>query len=971
MSLAALLLLPFIGSLITTILPTRARTALATWAALVSASAAVWVVTLFPAVKDGGVIRQEIQWLPSAGLNLILRVDGFAWMFAVLVTVIGALICLYARYYMSPEDPVARFYSSFLAFMGAMLGLVFSGNLVQLVMFWEVTSLVSFLLIGYWHHRLDARRGARMALAVTGAGGLALLGGVVVLGHIAGSYELDQILASGEQIRAHRLYPAALVLVLTGAFTKSAQFPFHVWLSRAMVAPTPASAYLHSATMVKAGVFLLGRLWVVLSGTELWFWLVGGTGVITLLVGAYIAMFQNDLKRVLAYSTISHLGLITLLFGLNSSLAAVAAVFHIMNHGTFKASLFMAAGIVDHETGTRDIRRLSGLIRSMPITGALALVASAAMAGVPLLNGFLSKEMFFAETVFLSSHPWVEVGLPAAATLAGIFAVVYSLRFGYDIFFGPAPTKLPRQPEEPPRWMRIPVDLLVLACLVVGVVPALSIGPSLAAAARPVVGGELPQYDLAVWHGFNAPFIMSLVAIGGGIVLHRLLRREQRQGRLDSVPVLERFNGRRLFESSLVGLTRLSRAALRVAGTRRLQPQMFSIISVALLLAIGSSRGLPLSWGDRARLPASPAFVLLWGIGMVCAVGAAVNAKFHRLVALTMMSGAGLVTCLTFAWFSAPDLALTQLVVEVVTTMLFLLGLRWLPMRLEGTPRRLEVTATVRRARDLLLAVATGCGLSALSYAMLTRPAPQSISPFFLSRALPEGGGANVVNVMLVDFRALDTIGEITVLGAVGLTVFALLRRFRPPTEAIERPHQQQALPADVVTDLVKPRTAEDTARGYLMIPAVISRWLLPVAFVVAFHLLMRGHNEPGGGFVAGLVVAVAFIMQYLVLGTHWVEARARLLPLRWIGTGLLLAAITGLGALAVGHPFLTTHTAHVTLPMVGEVHLPSATFFDIGVFAVVVGATLLILTALAHQSVRAHRRPSPSGPRSRPAGSI
>jgi multicomponent K+:H+ antiporter subunit A len=967
MPLAGLLLLPFIGSLITAILPTRARTALAAWAGLISTAAAVWVVLLFPQVKDGGVIRQELQWLPSAGLNLILRVDGFAWMFALLVTVVGALICLYARYYMSPEDPVARFYSCFLAFMGAMLGLVISGNIVQLVMFWEITSLVSFLLIGYWHHRVDARRGARMALTVTAAGGLALLGGVVVLGHIAGSYDLDRILTSGDQIRAHRLYPAALVLVLGGAFTKSAQFPFHVWLPRAMVAPTPASAYLHSATMVKAGVFLLGRLWLVLSGTELWFWLVGGTGVITLLLGAYIAMFQNDLKRVLAYSTISHLGLITLLFGLNSPLAAVAGVFHIMNHATFKASLFMAAGIVDHETGTRDIRRLRGLIHSMPITGALALVASAAMAGVPLLNGFLSKEMFFAETVFLSSHPWVEVGLPIMATVAGIFAVVYSLRFGHDIFFGPAPTKLPRNPEEPPRWMRIPIDLLVLTCLVVGVIPARSVGASLATAARPVVGGELPQYDLALWHGLNAPFAMSLVAISGGVLFHRWLRKKQRHGQLNSVPVFEYLNGRRLFESMLVGLTRLSRAALRVVGTRRLQPQMFAILSVALLLAVASFRGVPLIWGDRERLPASPAFVVLWGIGMVCAVGVAVKGKFHRLVALVLMSGAGLVTCLTFAWFSAPDLALTQLVVEVVTTILFLLGLRWLPTPSEGAPRRREFMGVVRGARDLVLAIAAGCGLAALSYALLTRPAAHSISPFFLSRALPEGGGANVVNVMLVDFRAFDTVGEITVLGAVALTVFALLRRFRPPKESIDRPHQQRALPADVVTDLVNPRTADGVGRGYLMVPAVISRWLLPVAFVVAFHLLLRGHNEPGGGFVAGLIVAVTFIMQYLMLGTHWVEARARLRPLRWIGGGLMLAAGTGLVAVAVGYPFLTTHTAHATLPMIGEVHLPSATFFDIGVFSVVVGATLLILTALAHQSLRAHRNPPARGPRSRP----
>lgn len=956
MSLLLLLLLPLAGSLITALLPTKARTLLAGWAALVATVAAVASITLYREVHDGGVIRERISWVPSLGLALVLRVDGFAWMFAVLVTVIGALVAVYARYYMSPEDPVARFYASFLAFMGAMLGVVLSGNLVQLVFFWELTSLLSFLLIGYWHHRVDARRGAFMALAVTGAGGLALLGGVVVVGHIVGSYDLDEVLASGALVRAHRLYPVALVLVVLGALTKSAQFPFHFWLPRAMAAPTPVSAYLHSATMVKAGVFLLARLWPVLSGTDLWFWLVGGAGLTTLLIGAYLAMFQNDLKRVLAYSTVSHLGLITLLFGLNSPLAAVAGVFHIMNHGTFKASLFMAAGIVDHETGTRDIRRLSGLLRPMPITGTLALVASAAMAGVPLLNGFLSKEMFFAETVFLSSHPWIELGLPVAATIAGVFAVVYSLRFGYDIFFGPPSRGLPRQPEEPPRWMRTPVELLVVVCLVVGIAPSLSIGPALATAARPVVGGALPEYSLAVWHGWNAPFVMSLVAISGGIAGYAVLRRQQRRGRLQSPLGGARFDGRRLFEGTLVGLTRTARAALRFTSTRRLQMQMFAIIGVTLLLATSSAQGFPFVWGDRPRLPASPAFVLLWGIGMVCAVGAAIQAKHHRLVALTMMGGAGLVTCLTFMWFSAPDLALTQLVVEVVTTMLFLLGLRWLPIPLEEDVGRRTTRGEVRSARDLLLAVGAGSGLAALSFAMLTRPAPHSISPFFLTRSLPEGGGANVVNVMLVDFRAFDTLGEITVLTTVALTVYALLRRFRPPLEAVDQPEQQRQLAPDVVTDLVSPRTTEDAARGYLMVPAVIANLLLPIAFVVAAHLLLRGHDEPGGGFVAGLVISVAYLSQYLAAGTQWVEARTRIRPTAWMAVGLVIAALTGLSAVAFGYPVLTTHTAHVTLPLFGDVHLPSATFFDVGVFSVVVGATLLILTALAHQSIRAGR---------------
>ncbi len=391
MDLIYLLLLPFAGSLVAALLPTHARNAAAGWAALVGAAALVWVATRYPALQGGAVLRQELRWLPSAGIDFSLRMDGFAWMFALLVTGIGTLVALYARYYMSREDPVPRFFSFFLAFMGAMLGVVLSGNVVQLAFFWELTSLFSFLLIGYWHHRKDARRGARMALTVTGAGGLALLAGVLLLGHIAGSYRLDDILGAGEQIRAHRLYVPMMLLVLLGALTKSAQFPFHFWLPHAMAAPTPVSAYLHSATMVKAGVFLLARLWPALAGSEAWFWIVASAGLLTLLLGALLAMFQNDLKGLLAYSTISHLGLITLLLGLGSELAAVAAVFHIMNHATFKASLFMAVGIIDHETGTRDLRRLSGLWQAMPITGTLAFVASAAMAGVPLMNGFLSK----------------------------------------------------------------------------------------------------------------------------------------------------------------------------------------------------------------------------------------------------------------------------------------------------------------------------------------------------------------------------------------------------------------------------------------------------------------------------------------------------------------------------------------------------------------------------------------------------
>ena len=807
---------------------------------------------------------------------------------------------------MSPDDPVPRFFAFFLAFMGAMLGLVISGNLIQIVFFWELTSLFSFLLIGYWHHRADARRGAYMALMVTGAGGLCLLAGVMLLGHVVGSYDLDKVLAAGDLIRAHHLYPILLPLILIGALSKSAQFPFHFWLPHAMAAPTPVSAYLHSATMVKAGVFLLARLWPSLSGSEEWFYIVSGAGACTLLLGAYCAMFQNDLKGLLAYSTISHLGLIKLI----------------------------------------------------PFTATLAMVASASMAGVPLLNGFLSKEMFFAETVFINATAWVEMTLPIVATIAGTFSVAYSLRFTVDVFFGPTATDLPHTPHEPPRWMRAPVELLVFACLVVGIFPAQVVGPLLSAAALPVVGGTLPEYSLAIWHGWNAPMIMSLIAMSCGIVLYLLLRNQLKRGRFKYPPIIGRFNGKRLFERSLVVMMRLARRLERRISTKRLQTQLFLVVLAAVFAGLIPMLHSSLSWGDRPKIPGSIVFVTLWLLAIACALGAAWQAKYHRLAALTMVSVCGLMTCVTFVWFSAPDLALTQLVVEVVTTVLILLGLRWLPRRIEEVsplPSTLR-KARIRRVRDLLLSSVVGGGMALLAYAMLTRQTPNHISSFYLSRALPEGGGSNVVNVMLVDFRGFDTLGEITVLAAVALTVFALLRRFRPPKESLQLPAQQRLLAPDVVTDLVNPRQASDTALGFMMVPAVLVRLLLPIAVVVSFYLFMRGHNQPGGGFVAGLVMSVAFILQYMVAGTQWVEAQMSLRPLRWMGTGLLFATITGLGAMAVGYPFLTTHTWHFELPVLGDIHIASALFFDIGVYAVVVGSTLLILTAIAHQSVRGHK---------------
>jgi multicomponent K+:H+ antiporter subunit A len=953
MLLGLIVLLPFLGSFCTAFLPSHARNAAAWFAGVIAVACVLLIASLYPQIAGGEIVRVILPWMPGYGLELKFRMDGYAWLFAMLVALMGVLVVVYARYYMSPADPVPRFFSFLLAFMGAMLGTVVSGNLIQLVVFWELTSLTSFVLIAYWYHRAEARRGARMAMMITVGGGLALLVGVLMLGSIIGSYDLDAVLASGERVRTHPWYAPLVTLILVGVLTKSAQFPFHFWLPRAMFAPTPVSAYLHSATMVKAGVFLLARLWPVLHGTDLWFWMVCGAGAASLLIGAFCATFQRDTKGVLAYSTISHLGLITMLLGMNSELALVAAVFHMMNHATFKASLFMAAGIIEHETGTRDLKRLSGLRQLMPITAVVATVAAGAMAGVPLLNGFLSKEMFFAESVLAGGSSGLRFTLPAMATLAGVFSVTYSLRFIHQIFFGPATQDLPRTPHEPTRGMLLPSALLVGACLLVGIFPGPTIGPILETAVRSILGAGLPDYELAVWHGLTLPLLMSLVALGGGLTFYLVLYSKGRT--MIRTPLLSRLNAQRIFDILDVAVIRGAARLTRALYSWRLQGQLLLIVCVAV-----GAGGLPLlitGWtsGEQPLTPLDPLFALLWVAGAACAVGAAFQAKFHRLAALIMVGGVGLITCLTFAWFSAPDLALTQITVEIVTLVLILLGLRWLPRRLDiEDPRRTSIRARARRVRDAVTAVIAGVGFAALSFAVLTRAPDSGLAPYFLTNAREQAGGLNVVNVILVDFRGFDTLGEITVVGSVAMIVYALLRRFRPAPESMAVPSAQSRSDAE---EAALEAREDPLPSGALRIPAVLVRLLLPVAGLVAFYFLLRGHNAPGGGFVGGLVMATAVIAQYMIGGTIWVESRLRVHPLIAIGAGLLAAGGAGIGAWGLQLPFLTALTWDFRLPLLGDVHLSSVLLFDLGVFMLVFGATLLMLVALAHQSLRSPRK--------------
>ena len=950
---------PFIAAVAAGFLPTKARNSAAALAWTASLAGVIALIAMYPAISRGETLRLAYEWLPTLDIAFRLRVDGYAWLFALIVQAIGALVVLYARYYMSPDDPVPRFFSFLMAFMGAMTGVVMSGDMIQMVLFWELTSLFSFLLIGYWNHSEAAQNGARMALTVTGLGGLCLLAGVVVLGRIVGSFDLDVVLASGQLVKNSPLYVPALVLILMGALTKSAQFPFHFWLPRAMAAPTPVSAYLHSATMVKAGVFLMVRFWPVLAGTPEWGYLVGGAGMITLLFGAWVAVFQNDLKGLLAYSTISHLGLITLLLGMGTPLALVAAIFHIVNHATFKASLFMAVGVIDHETGTRDVRKLSGLRKAMPITAVLAIVAAAAMAGVPLLNGFLSKEMFLAEALEAPEGRDLSLLVPILATVASGLSVLYSVRFIHQAFFGPLATDLPKTPHEPPRWMRFPIEFLVLLCVIVGIIPALTIGPVLAVAVKSVLGAETPYYSLSIWHGFNLPLLMSVIALIGGTSAYLLLGKHI--NRAMRTWIIGRLNGAIAFERSMRLLADTAEWLVLHFGAQKQQSRIRALIVVAMLaamVAIGVN-GLGMDIVGVTTQRPGVGFGLLWVIGAGCAIGAAYQAKYHRLAAVALMAASGLVVAVTFVWFSAPDLATTQVLVEIVTGVLLLLGLRWLPKRsLEMAPPKTDIRSRSRRGIDFLIALIAGVGMAVLAFAVMTRQGGSHLADFFMEESYAQGGGKNVVNVLLVDFRAFDTLGEITVLGIVGLTIWALLRRFRPAEES--RGITEQKRVQERHDQRHEARKSGDTLKETLLIPSVVMTWMFPFIILLALHLFLRGHDYPGGGFAAGIAMSVAFILQYMAHGARWVEDRLRIRPLYWIGGGLLIAALTGMGSWLFNYPFLTTWFAYADLPVIGKMPMATALIFDLGVALLAVGATVLMLTAIAHQSLRKSREIEP-----------
>lgn len=940
--LPIIILLPLIlGTTLVSLLKQSSRRLTAFVAVGVSMTSLGLLLTQAREVFNGAVITQSWSWLPQLGIDFSFRLDALGLLFALLISGIGTLIYIYAYFYLGPKNSLNKLYLLLMLFMAAMLGISLSNNLILLLVFWELTSISSFLLVGYWSNYDAAQRGSRMALTITGMGGLAMLGGFILLGQITGTYEIDQILTMTAQIQSHALFVPTLLLILLGAFTKSAQFPFHFWLPNAMAAPTPVSAYLHSATMVKAGIFLVARLLPIFAGAALFHNLVTFIGLFTLCMAAFFAIFKEDLKGLLAYSTISHLGLIMCLLGIGSPLAVAAAIFHIINHATFKAALFMIAGIIDHESGTRDLRKLSGIWQLLPYTATLTMVTAASMAGVPLTNGFLSKEMFFTELLSNLSGP-VLICSAIVATLAGIFAVAYSVRLVHGVFFdGPLGKQVPnKDAHEPPFGMRAPATLLATLCILVGLFPALlveNIVNSTARASTQVMDFE--GTHLALWHGFNMPLLMSVIALAGGLIFYFSLAKGGKIREIDLDPYLGRLQGRIAFDLFLKSLLLNSRKFKRLTENGKLQSYILWIVIFSIAIVSLPFLGQGLTTGSRELTHAPVLAIVLW---LLLFSSCWMMLWFHheRIKAVLISGAIGLVVTMVFICFSAPDLALTQITVDVVTTVLLLMSLSLLP---QLTPYESSVS---RRWRDALIAIGGGLGIAWITWLILTRD-HNSISWFFMQQSIPLGGGTNVVNVILVDFRGFDTFGEITVLGIAGIGALCLMDGMRTHGTTMTQGLSYRFNPSPLML-------------------RITASWILPIALVVSLYIFLRGHNLPGGGFIAGLITALALIIQYMALGQDHAEqllkAKSGRLYEIWIGTGLVIAGLTGLGAWFWGRPFLTSAHFYVSPPILGEMHLATAALFDVGVYITVVGATMLLISVLGDSRHSSMSGPVPKG---------
>ena len=986
--------------------------------AAVPASSFIWLLFQHDAVYSPtatGPPTALIPWIPDLQLELAFRMDALAWLMSLLVLGVGTLVLAYcARYFKSDDGGLGGFGSQLLAFAGVMFGLVTADNLLLLYVFWELTTVLSYLLIGYSRTRIAARRAALQALVVTTLGGLAMLVGLIIIGQTFGTYRISAVLQQAGRFSAALADPGsgatgallatAVVLVLAGAATKSALVPFHFWLPGAMAAPTPVSAYLHAAAMVKAGIYLVARLAPEFSGSPYWQVTVAVLGLGTMLVGGWRALRQHDLKLILAYGTVSQLGFLTVVVGLGNREAAVAGLALLLAHGLFKATLFLVVGIIDHHTGTRDIRKLSGVFSAAPALGVLAVIGAASMAGVPPLAGFIAKESVYEAFLHNAFPPGGGEAAGAAGgtvspaglvvllglVLGSVLTIAYSARFlwgGFARKEQAVPTAF-----RPVSWEFLAAPAVLSGATVLyGLLPSIVDGwaapyaalfravPAAASGAAPAEAAAGSGFHLALWHGFTPALALTAATFAAGVLM--VMGRRRVAGFQERIrPVLDAEKGYRQ------AVNALDSAAVWITG-RTQRGSLFFYLAVILSVAIAASltalgmAGWPAAKTTYLIDPTSPAQIVA-GVGIVLGALAAVRAN-KRFLAVLMVSVTGYGVALIFALQGAPDLALTQMLVETIILVAFVLAMRSLPARLR------ERTTGSHRLLRAVIGVAFGATMVLVALAAMGSRTALPVSLDFPQLAYQGGGGLNIVNVTLVDIRAWDTFGEISVLAIAATGVASLIfvrgrgdrlaRADSVEAGSVGRQHPAELGNARGAAALALSRKFADAAReawlvaGRTLAPErrsiifeVVTRLLFHSMIIFSVYLLLAGHNLPGGGFSGGLMAGMALTIRYLAGGRFELSEAAPVSAGVMLGSGLGLAALSGLAPLLLGGEVFQSAVFELFLPVFGEVKFVTSTTFDVGVYLIVVGLVLDVLRSLGaqldqHQEERAEREGRPA----------
>jgi multicomponent Na+:H+ antiporter subunit A len=894
------LLVIFATALVAPTLVRRLPAAAGWLLALVPAGIFAWYAWHIAGVAGGQEVREAFAWVPQLDAALTFRLDGLSLMFALLITGIGALIVIYAAEYLRKYDARPRFFAILFLFMGAMLGVVLADNVIALFVFWELTSFSSYLLIGFNHEVQRTRDRALQALLVTAVGGLGLLAGLVLLSLATGASNISDIAAGAVDVRTHPWYLGILALVAFGAFTKSAQFPFHFWLPNAMEAPTPVSAYLHSATMVKAGVYLLARLQPVLGGTDAWITLITPVGAVTAVLGAVLALRQTDLKLVLAYSTISALGTLTMSLGMSMPAATIAAMTFLLGHALYKGALFLTAGAIEHSTGTRDATELGGLRRLLPLTAAGALLAALSMAGAPFLFGFVGKELLYKAALGSTrADVWT-----AVVVITGVLTVIAAGVAVVRPFLGRLrPT--PSEPHEPRPALWLGVLTLGAGGTLLGVLPEPLAAPIVAPAVAAVIGHPEPVH-LALWYGFDTALLLSALTLALGAAGY--LSWDRLRALIARADPLIALGPERWYEADLANLQWFAGAQTRVIQNGRLRTYLLTIVLVLLFLP--GAALLRAGQYPQLQMPEAEFYeYVLVGIIAVAAIGAAIARS--RVGALASVGVVGVGISVVFVLLGAPDLAMTQFLVDMLVVVVALLAMRLLP-RIQPNER----TPGWVRLRDAAISIGVGVMLATLLLAIIETPLDFTIPDFYTAASVPQGFGGNIVNVILVDFRALDTLGEITVLAVAAIGAHALVRFHRMPA------------------GMAAPRSS--------LILRTTTRFLFTLLVLYSFFLLLRGHDAPGGGFIGGLIAAGAFALYLMAFGADGLRTLLPVPPRTLLSVGLLVAAASGALALVERLPYLTSRWTTLPFGPGGEpLKLGTPLVFDVGVYLVVIGFIL------------------------------